>query len=155
MKTETFLDRTNYYPGPWDEEPDRAEWIDPATGLNCLAKRNAELGFWCGYVGLPPGHPWHGKCHYEIEADVHGRLTYAADCMDDARPMRGQPDHLYWLGFDCGHVGDQQPFCFAKRFGQPLPMLQDQLYRTLEYVRQECTELARQAAEAGAKTPPE
>lgn len=59
-KTETFIDRTGWPSGPWDDEPDRVEWRDEATGLPCLALRNDMFGSWCGYVAVPPGHPVHG-----------------------------------------------------------------------------------------------
>src|SRR6266436_107280 len=54
------IDRTGWTEGPWDQEPDRLEWKDATTGLTCLAVRN-RFGAWCGYVGVPPTHAWHGK----------------------------------------------------------------------------------------------
>lgn len=51
--------------GPWDQEPDKVQWLDEATDLDALAVRNAGGGL-CGYVGVPPGHPWwefgYGAC---------------------------------------------------------------------------------------------
>lgn len=43
--------------GPWDSEPDKRQWADPATGLPCMIKRHPGTGNWCGYVGVPEGHP--------------------------------------------------------------------------------------------------
>jgi hypothetical protein len=42
METRDFepVDRTGWPPGPWDDEPDRIEWIDEATGQPCLMRRN-------------------------------------------------------------------------------------------------------------------
>src|SRR5437868_4216905 len=34
-------------PGPWWDEPDKVQWIDPATDLDCLAVRGP-FGAWCG-----------------------------------------------------------------------------------------------------------
>jgi len=45
--------------GQWDNEPDSKDW--EAHGLNCAMRRNMSSGNWCGYVGVPAGHPWYGK----------------------------------------------------------------------------------------------
>lgn len=53
--------RKNWPPGPWDKEPfDKMNWIDEATSLDCMMVRGP-MGSWCGYVGVPPGHLFHGK----------------------------------------------------------------------------------------------
>lgn len=57
MSEEKFFHKENWGAGPWDGEPDRIEFT--ASGYPCRMRRNA-FGAWCGYVGLPPGHPWHG-----------------------------------------------------------------------------------------------
>lgn len=63
MKTWTWEERTAWsFPmpaGPWDGEPDKAQWIDEETGLDCLIVR-ARSGALCGYVGVTEAHPWHG-----------------------------------------------------------------------------------------------
>ena len=62
-------------------------------------------GYRCGYVRIPAGHPWHGKDYDDIEPypDVHGGLTFAEA---DTHCGKGGEDNAWWLGFDCGHVGD-------------------------------------------------
>lgn len=45
--------------GEWNNEPDEFEFVDDATGYHCLCLRN-DLGAWCGYVGVPSEHQWHG-----------------------------------------------------------------------------------------------
>jgi hypothetical protein len=35
-----------------------------------------DMGHLCGYIGLPPAHPWHGKWYDDIDAEVHGGLTF-------------------------------------------------------------------------------
>ena len=54
-----FRDRRNWAAGPWDREPDRKEWRHE-TGIPCLIVRGP-MGALCGYAGVAPGHPWHGK----------------------------------------------------------------------------------------------
>ena len=102
--------------GPWTDEPDKVQWVDPATGLDCLLHRN-HLGAWCGYVGVPRSHPMYGKHYGDVEVDVHGDLTYAATCQDTSDesigichvPEPGRPHDVWWFGFDCGHGGDFMP----------------------------------------------
>ena len=49
--------------GPWQDEPDKKQWLDKETGLPCLIVRN-QLGALCGYVGVPANHPAY-KLHYD------------------------------------------------------------------------------------------
>lgn len=79
-----------------------------AHGFNCLVLSSSLPMFGeyhCGYVGVPPGHPWHGADYDSVSAEVHGGLTFSGKT-DDARKVDGQPD-LYWLGFDLAHLGDR------------------------------------------------
>ena len=151
--------------GPWSEEPDRVEWVDELTGLPCLARRNLHLGTWCGYVGVPAGHPLHGFPYYPDDQgdlgdwvrslEVHGGLTYAASC--DGDPVEGvchaaaEDDHTWWFGFDCGHALDLTPQMEYYRERDPTwpqkPELPDPWrdeYRALTYVQEECRRLAAQ-----------
>ena len=34
------VDKSEWGPGPWQEEPDKAVWIDERTGLDCMIHRN-------------------------------------------------------------------------------------------------------------------
>lgn len=112
------VDKSEWPRGPWDQEVDKAQWIDPATGLDCLIVRNGS-GSLCGYVGLPPEHPWHGRDYDALDPwpEVYGDLTFAAACADTADesrhichvPQPGRPHDVWWFGFDCAHVGDQSP----------------------------------------------
>jgi hypothetical protein len=105
------INRAKWGPGPWQDEPSRAEWRH--AGLPCIAHRGGG-GAWCGYVGVPPGHPAHGKEYDDVEVDVHGGLTYAQACAGCvchvARP--GESDALHWFGFDCCHAHDAAPAGF-------------------------------------------
>jgi hypothetical protein len=126
-------DKTGWGEGPWLIEPDKAQWVDPVTGLDCLLVRNP-IGALCGYVGVGPEHPWHGKgysqctaepacpvedgerswdCGHSPESllDVHGGITFADGCGHDEDeshgichvPLPGRADDLWWFGFDCAH----------------------------------------------------
>lgn len=71
------MKRLHALSGPWKDEPDRVEWR--CLGFPCLIVRN-NSGALCGYVGVPPAHPWHGKKYDEVGAEVHGGLTYSRPC---------------------------------------------------------------------------
>lgn len=130
-------------PGPWEAEPDRIEWRIEGSKLPRLAIRGP-LGAWCGYVGLPEGHPMHGKSwdddvYHELR--VHGGLTYGEACAGNIChvPREGESDHVWWLGFDCAHAGDIMPgmqMSFA-----PLP---GEAYRDTAYVIMQVELLAAQ-----------
>jgi hypothetical protein len=80
------------------------------AGLPCLMIQAAEHGHWCGYVGVPPGHPLHGH-HYDVVNDhlnVHGGMTYSGRCQGHIchEPRPGEADDVWWLGFDFAHAGD-------------------------------------------------
>jgi hypothetical protein len=53
-------EKSRWGPGPWQDEPDRLDWNDERTGLACRIIRNMPLGNLCGYVGVPPSHPYFG-----------------------------------------------------------------------------------------------
>jgi hypothetical protein len=168
MQTWTTIDKTDWpVRGPWDSEPDKAQWIDEATGLDCLIVRQGNSGHLCGYVGLPPEHPWHGIdydgctktppceeswCNHGPDArvEVHGGLTFAARCQEHAEPGTGichipepgRPADVWWLGFDCAHAWDMSPGR-GYDFGE-----ERENYKTFGYVQDEVTRLAAQLAEA-------
>jgi hypothetical protein len=163
-KTWTTVDKAEWGPGPWQHEPDKEQWADEATGYACLLKRGPS-GALCGYVGVPEGHPWHGSGYWpgsgledgqELspalklleDVEVHGGLTYASLCQEGPEgetichvPAPGEPEPLWWFGFDCAHAWD---LCPRHDFRVAL----DSVYRTADYVKAECAALAKQAAAA-------
>ena len=155
-----FIDKSEWGEGAWQSEPDKVQWMDPATGLPCLILRHPQHGQLCGYVGVGPDHPMHGA-GYDLAGDinVHGGLTFADHCSGDERGIchvvdAGEPDNVWWFGFDCGHAGDYSPGHEARmrevlgRDYHPIPMgpWGADVYRDIEYVRAEVTRLASQLA---------
>ncbi len=102
------VDRTNWPQGEWDNELDF--YFDNRFGVpEMIIRTNG--GQLCGYVGFPEGHPFFGK-HYSDPAFtdilVHGGLTFSGDrlgFLPEGHPCR----YHWWLGFDCGHLGDLSP----------------------------------------------
>jgi hypothetical protein len=150
------VDKTDWERGPWDAEVDKKQWRDDATGLPCLIVRGPS-GALCGYVGVPEGHKWHGV-HYDLPdsyIEVHGGLTFADGCGHNADPARGichvpgdgEPDNVWWLGFDCAHSGDKANMSYPPAHRERFPHHGD-IYRGQVYVERECARLAAQVAEA-------
>jgi len=130
--------RAGWGSGPWDNEPDRVEWRCPDTSFACLMVRNG-MGAWCGYVGVPSTHPFHGDGydeHYDL--CVHGGLTYAEACSGRVChvPEPGESDDVWWFGFDCGHWRDTIP-------AMPTPLSHTE-YRDVAFVKAEVKRLAHQ-----------
>jgi hypothetical protein len=121
----------------WLSEPD--EW----EAEMCYALRHPSFGHWCGYLGVPKGHPWWGVRYDELDPhpEVHGGITYS----EDHKP-RQEPDGLWWLGFDCGHLNDYQPL--AAEVYPELELFTGGEYRSLEYVKLQIRDLMRQAVQA-------
>lgn len=120
--------RARWGEGPWNQEPDRDEFIT-AVGLPALLLRS-RTGAWCGYVGVPKDHE-----KYKADADdldAHGGITF---CGWRDQPEGTVSEEFWWFGFDCGHAWDISPQ--LGNMGIP-----DAKYRDIGYVRDECEKLA-------------
>jgi len=113
------------------------------------------IGYRCGYVRLPSGHPWYGADIFSDGApdpNVHGGLTFA----DYDKPCGNGDDNGYWIGFDCAHGWDAiDPELpggdWIRRMGIVPWVDGDRAIRTTEYVRKECESLCEQASAAMTK----
>jgi len=109
------------------------EWVVTHNGL----------GSRCGYVRVPPGHPWHGEVMEswdESHPDVHGGITFTDPDVPCDAP--GEDKH-WWLGFDCAHAGDAPDPDLPGRMS--LYRMDEDVIRTQEYVEAECRSLCEQA----------
>lgn len=156
-----FIDKSGWDRGEWDDEPDKMQWQDEATGLACLIHRGPS-GSLCGYVGVPPGHPLYGADYNNVDVSVHGGLTFADKCQGEAEngrgichvPGPGEPDSVWWFGFDCAHALDYSPAYSVRYRGNPIVARRAyETYRTLAYVREQVTHLAAQIARSPAVSP--
>ena len=80
--------------------PEKLLEAGASAGFDYVISR-AHLPFRCGYVVVPPGHPWYGKSYNRVNSLIHpglphGGLTYSGPA----------PDGRWWFGFDCGHCYD-------------------------------------------------
>jgi hypothetical protein len=144
------LPKSEWGDGPWQDEPDRELWRHE-SGYPLLAVRGPQ-GAWCGYVGLPPGHPWHGQGPWDLGVEVHGGLNYAGPCSGEVChvPGPGESDDVWWLGFDCNHAFDLWPAIAANLRTLPgdYGSILGGHYWTLDEVREEVLRLAQQAIDA-------
>jgi len=131
--------KASFRPGEWMNEPDKMQWKTKA-GLDGLIVRNSN-GCLCGYVGIGPQHPNYQKKYDDLHVSCHGGLTYGDMCQGAIChvPEPGEPEHLYWLGFDCAHSGDDSPSHAHYREWHAT-------YRDIDYVRDEVESLAEQLA---------
>ena len=141
--------------GPWVHEPDKKQWTDPATGYPCIILRVSSHGALCGYVGVSEGHPFfkrdYDEVHSMTDIEIHGGLTYADFCREGDEttnvchvPAPGEPERVWWLGFDCVHYMDLAPAHGASSsFRFP-----GNSYRDMDYVTDQVERLARQFKKA-------
>lgn len=118
---------------PWEKEPDLVIWKSKC-GLLCKIMRNAQLGFWLGYVGVPFFNPLFGKNSHEKEVealDVHGGISFA-----DTHVINTN----WFFGFDCGHSEDLIPLGFFRALMERAKAE----YRDMHYAMSECERLAEQ-----------
>lgn len=137
---ETYVDKSKWLRGEWDHEPDKIHFLDKETKMDCLVVRGPS-GALCGYVAVTKDHPAFNADYNRVQVDCHGGLTYSGFCQEDGKichvPREGQPDHVFWHGFDCNHSGDLAPSYHNPIFGWGT-------YKNLPYVIHECQSLAHQ-----------
>lgn len=128
--------------GPWQLEPD-AYAFEYRT-LPCLLVRGP-YGAWCGYVALPPGHPWTSLDLCLVDSsvvDVHGGVTSQDKLVEKLGVS------YCAVGFDCSHgsMGDLCPASVA--YGVQSDAVSG-TYRDFRYACEELVSLATQAVAAG------
>lgn len=117
----------------WKNEADLCFWVDRATGYVCCVCRNKLTESLCGYVRVPTDHKLWGKSYMDDDMPdikVHGGVTYSRyRALDDS-----------WIfGFDCSHDNDLCPKYYNK-----FSVIEGQTYKNMDYVVQQCKNLARQ-----------
>jgi hypothetical protein len=100
----------------------------------------------CGYVRVPPGHPWHGNSDDGL-AEVHGGITFSEY---DEPCDKGGPDDAWWIGFDCAHAWDLPDPSLPGYQAEYDYRCGDSVLRDQEYVEAQCRSLCEQAKRAEA-----
>jgi hypothetical protein len=122
--------------------PDRVLAHGEHAGHEWMIVHNGS-GHRCGYVKFEPGHPWHGKGMDDIDASVHGGITFAAP---DMPCDKGGDDNGWWVGFDCAHSGDAADPTLPGAKEIYLTAFEGDVIRTTEYVQAECESLCEHAS---------
>jgi hypothetical protein len=172
METKEYrtVDKSEWGGGPWDDEPDKVQYQDEVTGMPCLIVRGP-LDVLCGYVGVDENHPWHGKEYSDDDVcvDVHGGLTFSESCQEIPEgvsiaeemkgnppeavgichiPGPGEPDNVWWFGFDTGHHTDLTPTMnksmreWREQYNIEYKSGLGQTYKTIDYVKEQIQMLA-------------
>ena len=87
---------------PWENEPDRAEWVHD-NGLKCRINRNPITGTLCGYVGVPKENKF-----FEVHYDSHDKLSFLNEVHGGLTYSEKGDDGYWYFGFDTAHAED---FC--------------------------------------------
>lgn len=141
-----------YGEGPWVYEVDHVSFNH--AGLPCIIRRVRLGGHFCGYVAVPPGHRLHG-CSFEVAARhvrAHGGVNSAVECNVIEGvchvPAPGEPDDVWWFGFDCAGSRDLSPGDAHLFEGWELTIYREggKVYRDLAYVKGAVRSLAEQLA---------
>lgn len=122
---------------PWENEPD--ELHGTFCGIDWHIKRNKEMGNLRGYAKLPLGHHLYDVDYNDDKINhikIHGGLTYANVDLRDNRME---------YGFDCAHYTDLVPG-MAKLIPNYFKDHSEDVYRDIEYVKNECLKLCWQLA---------
>jgi hypothetical protein len=119
------------------------EWT--YKGYDCRVSYT-DMGFRCGYVAIPEGHPYHGTDYSNIVMSVHGGLTFCGH-IEDTR---------WWIGFDCAHHNDApDPQIQAVEYGARFFGFFQGTIRTLDYCILQCQYMVDQmVAQYGELRPP-
>jgi hypothetical protein len=98
------------------------------------------LGYRSGHIKLPKGHPWEDPDHdIEEPISVHGGVTYfEVDTDSDG----------FWIGFDCGHVGDAPDPTLPREYSFHMPQYPGDTIKDTSFVENECHQLCEQAHSA-------
>lgn len=89
-----------------------------------------------------------GRASMDVVFDVHGSVTFTGDGKDGC-PVYAD---VWWVGFDCGHAGDghdielmnEEMQAFYRKHPELQRVHEGDIVRTLDYVVQECENLAEQ-----------
>lgn len=95
-------------------------------------------GFRCGYILIPKSHPWYGVDYDNIQAEVHGGLTFA-----DA-----EAGGTWRIGFDCAHLYDAQDPSLPFSRGLEVKNSSHTTIKDTDFVKAECENLCEQAFNA-------
>ncbi len=155
--------------------PDRLAFA--FEGYACLIVRAWNPGTLSGYVGVPPGHRFHGQSYQELSPHLRYAVgsiadgpTYSRRChwpiCHDEKPG-APPCDLWWIGFDTTLDLSPRRAQARLRSGphllglEQLPAVHAALeqaiafedYRDLQWVRERCHHLAQHCARIG-RLPP-
>lgn len=119
------------------------DWVTEA-GLRAVVIATP-MGHRCGYVGVDALNKNYGLGYDDVDANVHGGLTYARK----GGEYPAESD-LYWFGFDCAHCDDRKDWSIMdekyKNIYNSIGSIdfEGSTIKDLDFCTKECESLARQ-----------
>lgn len=125
----TYIDKSKWPTGPWQDEPDFIGWTDPSTELDCAMIRSPFMGFWCGYVGVTRADGLHGVGYNCVNPGT----PYFTEEITFSDHHHSLTPGVWYFGFDCAHSRDLIPnhtVPFPSTWETEYPTAEDVRYRT-------------------------
>lgn len=119
--------------------------------LRCIVVAQG-MGFRCGYVGVPMGHPFYQKTSstyipelknsLDRTIEIHGGITFSEF-------IPKYDNYLWWFGYDCAHAGDAYDLDlmspdYRRIYSNSILTRDESAIRSKEYCIEECKKLAEQ-----------
>lgn len=141
LRKDTYIDKSSWIPGEWDNEPDRLYWVDPQTEYHCIIRRVDIYGTLRGYVAVEKNHPLYGKSYLSIIDDisVDGSDFCNRNCENGVRHLMDDKEKSWWFEIDFNNYLDYSP-----GYGRFYLGAKDAIYRNISYVTAEVESLAKQ-----------
>lgn len=146
-----WLNKKTFPKGVWMSEPDLCYWEH--RNLACLNIRDMSLGVWKGFVGVEPGHLFHGKSvedilkmdeAMEIFFSVYGGICSAGSLIPK---YKNYNRNLWWIGIETSHGSDLMPLLKLDMQNADIARtVADQTYKDFSFIRRETNKLAKAIA---------
>lgn len=89
----------------------------------------------------------------DVSKDYNSWLTKMESGSICHKATPGEPDNIWWFGFDCNHAGDLAPGMQHFLSSGYRSLHRGDVYRDIAYVEAECASLAKQLAEYRVRVP--
>ncbi len=92
-------------------------------------------GYGCGYIGVPPEHPWFGKDYSmtwdELSPNAHGGITWCNNHIPKQDDCKESSD-IWWIGFDTCHSTDTIHNCSKEYCENEIESLKQQAINAIK-----------------------
>jgi hypothetical protein len=143
-----FLNKKDFPPGKWLNEPDLCFWYHHE--MPCLALRDMSMGIWKGFVGVSEEHSLFEQPiehlvalpqALELFQCAHGGISGVGRL---SAKHQNFAKECWWIGIETSQGGDLMPLLKLDK-GDPIieKFMSNQTYKDLHFIRRETNKLAR------------